>query len=147
MREIKFRAWDKKQKRMIYNVASIHFEKSGELLCISEFVAGRYFPKDIFADNIILMQYTGLKDKNGREIYEGDIVKVKNHTFGEKYRNYLCFMVNRDKRTGAWELFFINNKGKMEVAPDWANTDLYEGKVEIIGNIYENPELLKEEEK
>ena len=78
-----------------------------------------------------LMQYTGLKDKNGKEIYEGDIVEVSKDISAGKYRvqfwdNESAFMLIDDlkpksMRLGVW---FCSNK------------------IEVIGNIYENPELL-----
>ena len=85
-----------------------------------------------YPDMYIIMQYTGLKDKNGKEIYEGDIVKNLEHghvfsvEWGIENESYAGW-------SGVWQ-------GKTFVAP------LYNGPLvncEIIGNIYENPELLK----
>jgi len=92
-------------------------------------------------DNIILMQYTGMKDKNGREIYEGDIVR----DFG--------FLGNEEERIGivVWDDECVPVGFNIKpIKGKWADEMGYWWKweeLEIIGNVYENPELLKEEEK
>lgn len=82
-------------------------------------------------EQIELMQYTGLKDKSQVEIYEGDIVKHENG----------IRPVTWDARLGAWDMRLSANVNDQEAL---AYKD-YE--VEIIGNIYENPELIYEEQK
>ena len=68
MREIKFRVWDLKTKKT-HTVENINF-------CGRKTVTVQYNPvKKICLDSVILMQYTGAKDKNGVEIYEGDIIR------------------------------------------------------------------------
>ena len=89
------------------------------------------------ASDFILMQSTGLKDKNGKEIFEGDIVKYKSgcNTYTEEVaydKNFAGFGV-RDANTDIIFTFW-------ELAED---IDLI--SLEVVGNIYENPELLEEE--
>ncbi len=136
MRDIKFRAWDKKKKEFWHDFRISPFghiepatsSKNG--LWIYDF---KYNQK-----NVVLVQYTGLKDKNGKEIYEGDLVKWNGWSkkaqidiFGKKRKHKISEVVWINK-TGAWEL-----KGN----EDW-NITVYD-EIEIIGNIYKNPELIK----
>ena len=114
-REIKFRAWDKKNN-IIQEEPS--FSKTEWL-------------NEIFKDeNLVLMQYTGVKDKNEKEIYEGDIVEAATE-------NTLFIWEVRWDGGG----YFALKKGK----DDWVDFDdinNYTDGIEVIGNIYENPELL-----
>ena len=112
-REIKFRAYDITNKTMINRLSPVWFEEN-------------YWQDDDFevcANNcgFTLMQYTGLKDKNGREIYEGDIVEWQAGT--GRYK---------ELRTCRAEVKFENQKYNV-----WLSDAMI-----IVGNIYENPELL-----
>ncbi|ORX22202.1 hypothetical protein BVF91_12990 [Thermoanaerobacterium sp. PSU-2] len=79
-------------------------------------------------------QYTGLKDKNGQEIYEGDIVVAE-----DSYGNKWCGVVKyKDKHTA----FFVEGKNVAAIL-GWHLTDNNGVFAEVIGNIYENPELLE----
>ena len=121
MREIKFRAWDKLNKEM-FNVEIMDFQ---ERKVYKDTVSYRKF------NDIELMQYTGLKDKNNKEIYEGDIVKLRaNHGIGVvKYYD-------------EWGAFVVESvKFKPSVV---LGISYYKEEIEILGNIYENPELLGE---
>ena len=116
-REIKFRAWDNSCKKM-RGVKGIKD-------CFSLRSDG------FFDENYILMQYTGLKDKNGKEIYEGDIV-IQN---GEKIVvKYGINEVDAFEGIGfnLWSFYGEKPNGKR-----------LKSELKLIGNIYENPELLK----
>lgn len=126
MREIKFRAWDKKNKEMIdVDSLEIYDELDRD---------GFYNIYEVLNNpKWEVMQFTGLLDKNGKEIYESDWVEIKN--LGDNY-------------DGKWEIiwqdeyarFWLVNLNTREPIKDdvyWWN------EFKIIGNKYENPELLK----
>lgn len=120
MREIKFRCWDKKHKEMFYSnherrLATFFDMFTGE--CCTE----------------VIMQYTSLKDKNGKEIYEGDIVRYSYFTpYGElnEFVSEVKFDIDKiiitKKTANTW--YFLSSMSK---------------HCEVIGNIYENPSLLE----
>ena len=146
MREIKFRAWDKTGQIMFVPIGYSYID--GYLTCISE--AKRTMQNDVtehldetwyedyreprYSDGkseIILMQYTGLKDNNGKEIYEGDLINEPEE-YGSIFNPWKVI----------WEdnAFFGLEGYDYEAQLEW-------DKFEVIGNIYENPELLKESKK
>jgi len=114
MREIKFRAWDIEEKKFIDKNYGLEISLDGQ-------TSYPHYDSEIEA-KVILMQYTGLKDKNGVEIYEGDIVK---HDSG---------WIDEIK----WD--FITDGGP---TCGWGFYD-YGDRIAVIGNIYENPELLED---
>ena len=119
MREIKFRAWDKNKNKMVYPTKKY---TNGGLL-------------EWFEDED-LMQYTGLKDKNGKEIYEGDVVKTGGD-FGE--------VLYDDQHSGFIILFQPHSAKKKSGCATLASTWPSPLK-EIVGNIYENPDLISQGE-
>jgi len=113
MKEIKFRAWDTNRKEMLNGIT---------LWTTNQ--------KDYFIGKVI-MQYTGLEDKQGNEIYEGDIISIKR---GWKY---------------LWKVRLYNYKWEAVClqAPNTCQNFKQVSKwrsVEVVGNIYSNPELIKE---
>ena len=169
MREIKFRAWHKEFKKMFYQsgLDELVIELRNHnrdcprvalvlsldrVVCIAGWNGASLIPTDKFE----LMQYTGLKDKNGKEIYEGDILK---YTYPAGYA--LC-----EVRFGEWdngESYEDHLGGNGWYIKEWAHyehgddkneeikvslsgfTDypMNNHKMEVIGNLWENPELLE----
>lgn len=124
MREIKFRAWDEEQKHLT-EVMTLSY-RDGQLDCVHYSRKGGCYMHD--PESYVLMQYTGLHDKKGKEIYEGDIIKL---------RGAPPFVVEWDKR-GAW--FLKQEAGSLP----FIGTLIRGNVCEVIGNIYESPELLSQ---
>ena len=130
-RELKFRSWDYARKKMSYNPIVSDGTDGGATSSV-------YLNDAILCNEEELMQYTGLKDKNGKEIYEGDIVKCLLATEPED-KGFVCKF--KDYR---WK---FNNVSYPD--DDFYGTVNYfyiQSNCEVIGNIFENPELLIEPE-
>ena len=121
MREITFRVWDKKHKEMC-PVTGINFRYMGFQLTREITDSTTWHVGDFE-----LMQYTGLHDRNKKPIFEGDIVKVNDSFYTIKYEAPLFRAITSNGHGS-----IVMNKYCMEY-------------IEIIGNIYESPELLKGE--
>ena len=141
MREIKCRAWDKRNKKWICPPSYTYGEMkiAGEIYeHIDYLVVG--IP-DMKNPNIEICQYTGLHDKGGKEIYEGDILKYKDRIFDIGWCNGgFKIMEMKSMLDGAVDGWFNEILGSCQ-----CNGAIEE--IEIIGNIYENPELLEAEYK
>lgn len=126
MREIKFRAWDKINKE--WNNTFL-FDKDGKI-----FASGRDYEDGINTFNLELMQFTGLLDKNGKEIYEGDIVEWK----------YLQTWHKNEVRWvgGGFVVTTSGFKDDLNEPQDLSLVSIL--NCEIIGNIYEHNHLIKE---
>lgn len=125
----KFRAWDSAKKEMFKDTFAI--TESGQVVVVEqESVASS--PDYVFVEHLVIMQSTGLVDKNGKEIFDGDIVKMSKDVYSEP----TYYEVVRH-RGGAYRL-----ESKQHGCKLWLrHTDC-----EVVGNIYENPELLEDKE-
>lgn len=135
MREIKFRAWDKENHCFFQPTFESYKGKVEDLIISFDgSLMMRTFEhpaihESCFKDRFILCQYTGSKDKNGKDIYESDIVK-------NKY-DRMCKVIWNEYQ-GRLDLTAINSDGHVRRYFWWNDW-------EIIGNIYENPELIANE--
>ena len=165
-REIRFMAWLKLENKMV-DVEGIYFDKPGlrikhEYILDSKNPFNKGYP-NTNKEDMILLQFTGLKDKNGKEIYEGDILKIirvnwycprhpKNNTdvvdqvevYWDEERNAIStrtFDFERLKRNPNQRPYCSSGL----LGSGWNDERADENIWEVIGNIYENPELLEDD--
>lgn len=134
MREIKFRAWDKKEKKMYYDVQNTYDFMINNGGCFEESF------KDVLEyDNYVVMQYTNCYDINGKEIYEGDIIRlegVDDREIGSTWEHIGKTVYKR----GAFFVCYF------DYYADGDEELICDAQVEfgtVIGNVYENKELLE----
>lgn len=134
MREIKFRAWDKKEKKMYYDVQNTYDFMINNGGCFEESF------KDVLEyDNYVVMQYTNCYDINGKEIYEGDIIRlegVDDREIGSTWEHIGKIVYKR----GAFFVCYF------DYYADGDEELICDAQVEfgtVIGNVYENKELLE----
>ncbi|MCG0942937.1 hypothetical protein IMAU40003_00179 [Lactiplantibacillus plantarum] len=119
---IKFRAWDKKTSSY-RKVLEIEFYPDGELKKVK--VTGLQRKGTITPDNLVLEQFTGLTDVNGKDIYEGDIIEVTSQYWG--------MLGNRYEVKFEQGAFYVKYGLLSEISPS----------ISVIGNVHEKPELLE----
>jgi len=122
-REIKFRAWLPDIRKMTYTHT------------LEELIG--WAPNEGLKDTAVWLQYTGIKDKNGMEVYDGDILGINCQFAVDDFDSFLS-RVLRNEDLGAWAL---TGRGGLlcSIRDDWT-------QAEVLGNIYENPELLGSDE-
>lgn len=136
MREIKFRAWMNEWDdggKMFYKIISLTPDFSEVQISLDG--DNRYDGDFTVGKDVKLMQYTGLKDKNGVEIYEGDIVRLT-----DDWDNDSVHQVEYCAEYG-YPAFDV--KPSIDVESNGLSHFMATGEIEVIGNIYENPELLE----
>ncbi|MEC0765060.1 YopX family protein [Bacillus atrophaeus] len=138
MREIKFRAWHEKWNRLIYeiylgdNEVKFPIGNTNDILDINEEYS-----------NLIFQQYTGLKDKNGREIYEGDIVRNHRSTSNELLEVLWQEEVAQHASDGIYWTKEVPGFRFKRIKRGLTTVFVAHVDLEVIGNVYKDPELLE----
>lgn len=122
--ELKFRAWHKKYK-CYYEIDAIYFYDKTVSYILNDYVNLEQSLEYFNFDEVIIEQYTGLKDKNGKEIYVGDVFKIK-HGYNWKKESYFEVVFSRSYG------YILRNKDG-----DWFPLKDKSKAYEVIGNIHE----------
>lgn len=129
----KFRAWDKKCNEMFKDTFAI--TESGQVIIVEQ-ESVFDTPDYVFTDDLIIMQSTGLKDKNGIEVFENDVIRDSDGFEG---------IVQYDESYGMYGIAYLPTKSNGIDTTFEELKDKYRNKFEVVGNIYKNPELLEGE--
>jgi uncharacterized phage protein (TIGR01671 family) len=139
MRDYKYRVWDTKEKKFLYGKSG--FSMYGEIVVLGQWGADVWKSiREDEADRYILLQYTGLKDRNDIEIYDGDIYKTVYDYDASPDKRYKVMY-----KSGSWvggndtysPLAWDFEEGEISEDDSFVNENL-----EVVGNIYENGDLL-----
>ncbi|TAN63740.1 hypothetical protein WS9_015460 [Paraclostridium sordellii 8483] len=153
MRDIKFRIWDETRDKMHENNNISYIDFKENLVCVYDYIDYYEDTRFLFKNNSVIMQYTGLKDKNGKEIYEGDILSYKHIVYTDCSKTEIekiedeafIEIINYAPIASVVKAHSENVKcfGHDTINNQFLIIDLKSDEVEVIGNTYENPELLK----
>ena len=138
MREIKFRGWHSATNEMYlaerFSTEHLYISSLGSVVFGDDKLV-------VHESNWVLMQYTGLKDKNGKEIYEGDVLSSPHFADATGRNHTLKHSVEWSERFHGWFLLSCSSKD-----PDDGSIQMFVakkcGEISVIGNIHDNPELL-----
>lgn len=142
MRDLKFRAWDKDEKRFNYIDIEKMFDAMGADYGLNQ---GQVDFMD--SDIQTIMQYTGLFDDTGRKIYEGDIVEIQNKLETKtSYKSIVMMSYNGAIISAHPAHIKIGEKANRQLSSfcDYGFGGKYDVECKIVGNVYENSDLLKE---
>ncbi len=132
MREIKFKAWDKRDKRWVDDEPFWIIGETTMFDLLKQYALGRL-------NDLEMVQYTGIKDRTGCDIFEGDILERRVHVPGQESNPEYWPRIDRSKV----EMKIMEFENASSVYGWNIATDVND--YEVIGNIYENPELLDDE--
>jgi len=130
MREIKFKVWNPYRKSWAIEFAIVWH---GDGSYIFEYAKGKDWETHTDFEGFIIVQYTGLKDRNGKEIYKGDRLEEAHDTIMENKSIKSIVIWDNDR-----SMFRLNCHQNIYLGAE--DAELY---LEVTGNIYENPELIK----